>query len=129
MVDGERGSPRAVSAPANLHLGVNVPTWVVEPGQAPRWADIQTLARSAEAAGIDTVWVPDHLQIRREGGFWECWTILTALAQVTSRVTLGPHVICTGFRNPDLLAKMAATLDEVCGGRLLLGLGCGLPQV
>src|SRR3712207_3157409 len=116
-------------APGRLQLGLNLPTWGVEPGRAPRWAGIQALARSAEAAGADTLWVPDHLQVRQGVGFWECWTILTALAQVTSRATIGPHVACTGFRNPALLAKMATTLDEVCGGRLLLGLGCGLPQV
>jgi len=82
--------------------------------------------------GIDTLWAPDHL--RRELpdgeriGFWECWTILTAAAEATTRIGIGPYIACTGFRNPALLAKMAMTLDEVSGGRLVLGLGSGVPE-
>ena len=61
-------------------------------------------------------------------GFWECWTILTAAAEATSRIEIGPFIACTGFRNPALLAKMADTLDEVSGGRVVLGLGSGVPE-
>ena len=82
--------------------------------------------------GVDTLWVPDHLQRDLASGerigFWECWTIVTALAEATTTVGIGPYVACTGFRNPALLAKMAATLDEVSGGRLVLGLGSGVPD-
>ena len=84
-----------------------------------------------EALGVDTLWVPDHLYRVLPGrppfGFWECWTILTATAEATTRIEIGPFIACTGFRNPALLAKMAATLDEVSGGRLVLGLGSGVP--
>ena len=70
----------------------------------------------------------DHLLFRFDGettGIHECWTILAAIAEATSRVELGTIVMCTGFRNAALLAKMAATLDHISGGRLILGIGAG----
>jgi len=92
---------------------------------------MRALARDVEAAGIDTLWAPDHLQRRVPRrptiGFWECWTIVTAAAEATTTIGVGPFVACTGFRNPALLARMAATLDEVSGGRVVLGLGSGVP--
>jgi alkanesulfonate monooxygenase SsuD/methylene tetrahydromethanopterin reductase-like flavin-dependent oxidoreductase (luciferase family) len=87
------------------------------------------MARTAEAVGLDSVWVGDHLLYDRppEGrrGPWEAWTTLAGLAAVTERVTLGPLVACAGFHEPAMLAKLAATVDEISGGRLVVGLGAG----
>ncbi|MDX6533503.1 MAG: hypothetical protein QOF68_1247 [Gaiellales bacterium] len=87
------------------------------------------MAEAAERAGFDSVWVGDHLLYRGddrgERGPWEAWTTLAALAAMTERVELGPLVACTGFHQPAMLAKLAATVDEISGGRLVLGLGAG----
>src|SRR5664279_2234644 len=88
------------------------------------------MARAIEAVGFDAVWVGDHLLYRWDGiaearGPWECWTMLAAIAAVTSRITLGPLVASTSFHAPAMLAKQAATVDEISGGRLILGLGAG----
>ena len=97
-------------------------------GATPRWGDIATMARLGEEIGVDSLWLPDHLLFQADDvitGQWECLTILSALAAVTRRVELGTLVVCTGFRNPALLAKMADTIEEISGGRLILGLGAG----
>ena len=77
------------------------------------------------------LWVPDHLMCAHPKtgearlAVWECWSVLAALAAATSDIELGTFVACTSFRNPALLAKMADTVDEISGGRLILGLGAG----
>jgi alkanesulfonate monooxygenase SsuD/methylene tetrahydromethanopterin reductase-like flavin-dependent oxidoreductase (luciferase family) len=98
-------------------------------GQTARWADLREMAAIGEAIGVDSIWVTDHLLHRAPNaeprGAWECWSHLAALASLTDRVTLGTLVVCTAFRNPALLAKMAATVEEISDGRLILGLGAG----
>jgi len=87
------------------------------------------MARLAEEVGFDSLWVGDHLLYRNAGeeptGPWEAWSTLAALAAITERVELGPLVACTSFHNPAMLAKKADTIDEISGGRLILGLGAG----
>src|SRR4051794_41968530 len=84
------------------------------------------MARAAEEVGFDSIWLGDHLLYGQpERGPWEAWTLLSALAAVTERVELGPLVACAGFHPPGLLAKMAATIDEVSGGGFILRLRAG----
>lgn len=96
---------------------------------ALRWADIRAMAKLAEEVGFDSFWLPDHLIFKNPGeephGPWECLSLISALAATTSRLELGTLVTCTSFRNPALLAKMADRIDEISGGRLILGLGAG----
>ncbi|HEV3095701.1 MAG TPA: LLM class flavin-dependent oxidoreductase [Candidatus Dormibacteraeota bacterium] len=94
-----------------------------------RWPEIAAMARLGEAIGFDSIWVGDHLLYRDDTygarGPWEAWTQLAGIAAVTSRIALGPLVACTSFHNPAMLAKLAGTVDEISGGRLILGLGAG----
>ena len=93
-----------------------------------RWPDLRAAALAAEEAGFDGLWTWDHLRDpdgAAAPGVPEAWTVLTALAEVTRRVSLGPLVLNVANRPPGVLANMAATLQMVSGGRLLLGLGAG----
>jgi alkanesulfonate monooxygenase SsuD/methylene tetrahydromethanopterin reductase-like flavin-dependent oxidoreductase (luciferase family) len=94
-----------------------------------RWPEIIAMTKLGEQAGFDSVWVGDHLLYRDEvhgaRGPWEAWTMLAAIAASTSRIKVGPLVAATSFHNPTMLAKMAVNVDEISGGRLILGLGAG----
>lgn len=107
-----------------LRVGIFLPQY-----PPTRWADTLEAAQEAEQAGLDSVWLEDHLLVRSPGepstGPWECWTFLAAIAARTRRVAVGTIVSATAFRNAALLAKMAASVDEVSEGRLILGLGAG----
>jgi probable F420-dependent oxidoreductase len=113
-----------------LTLGLNLP--YVEhsmDGRTPRWSDILAMATAAGSMGFAAVWVSDHVGFGDPhgdwSGAWESWTLLSALAASTDRMDLGTYVLAAPFRHPALLAKMAETLDEVSGGRVILGLGAG----
>jgi alkanesulfonate monooxygenase SsuD/methylene tetrahydromethanopterin reductase-like flavin-dependent oxidoreductase (luciferase family) len=92
-----------------------------------RWDDVRAGAVAAEGAGFDGVWLNDHLagSVHGETRVLECWTTLTAIAAVVPRIAIGPMVLNVANRDAGTLAVMAATLQEVSGGRLLLGLGAG----
>jgi len=108
-----------------LRIGIQLP----EVERDVRWPEYVAMARAAEAVGFDSMWLGDHLLYRGDGrperGPWEAWTLLSALAAVTERIGLGPLVACLAFHSPGLIAKMAATVDEVSGGRFVLGVGAG----
>jgi probable F420-dependent oxidoreductase len=108
-----------------LRVGIQLP----EVERVVRWPELLDMIRAVEDLGFDSVWVGEHLLYRWPGqparGPWEAWTLMGAIAGVTSRIAFGPLVACTNFHNPALLAKQAATLDEIGGGRFVLGLGAG----
>jgi probable F420-dependent oxidoreductase len=106
-------------------VGVQLP----EVERDVRWPEIVSMARAAEANGFDSIWVGDHLLYRGDGrperGPWDAWTTLAALAASTERVRLGPLVACGAFHPPGIIARMAASIDEVSRGRFVLGIGAG----
>ena len=108
-----------------MKVGVQLP----EVEREVRWPELAAMARAAEECGFDSIWVGDHLLYRGDGrperGPWDCWTMLAGLAGVTERVELGPLVACTAFHPPGILARQAAAVDELSGGRLVAAFGAG----
>lgn len=89
---------------------------------------LRSVARQAEEGGYHSIWVPDHLLNPVKGEKFpsqESWTVLSALAALTTKVKLGHTTVCYAFRNPALVAKMGATLDHISGGRFILSVGAG----
>lgn len=108
-----------------LRLGIQLP----EVERIVHWPEYLHLAQQAEDLGFDSLWVGDHYLYRGDGrperGPHEAWTLLAALAASTSRITFGPLVACTAFHPPAVMAKMAATIDNISNGRFIVGLGAG----
>jgi alkanesulfonate monooxygenase SsuD/methylene tetrahydromethanopterin reductase-like flavin-dependent oxidoreductase (luciferase family) len=108
-----------------VRIGIQLP----EVEREVRWPEYLAMAQAAEEVGFDSIWLGDHLLYRdgdgRDRGPWDAWTLMAALAAGTQRVQLGPLVACTAFHPPGLIARMAAALAEVSGGRFVLGLGAG----
>lgn len=103
-----------------MHVGL------VLPQVSANWELAEKWARHAEEVGCDSVWVVDHvLGFPPERGILEAWTLMSAVAAITDRVEIGAQVLCQSFRNPALLAKMAATLDDVSSGRVRTLVGAG----
>jgi alkanesulfonate monooxygenase SsuD/methylene tetrahydromethanopterin reductase-like flavin-dependent oxidoreductase (luciferase family) len=110
-----------------VRIGIQLP----EVEREVRWPEYLAMAQAAEEVGFDSIWLGDHLLYRdgdddgHDRGPWDAWTLMAALAAGTQRVQLGPLVACTAFHPPGLIARMAAALAEVSGGRFVLGLGAG----
>src|SRR5262245_46165122 len=106
-------------------VGVQLP----EVEREVRWPEVRAIALAAEESGFESVWLGDHMLYRGGGrperGPWDVWTQLAGLAAVTERVRLGPLVAATAFHAPGLIARMAASIDEISGGRFVLGIGAG----
>lgn len=117
----------------SMGIGVMVP--IAERGAfggPVRVADMVEMARTAEAEGLDAVWLADHFLFRppvapdgEEYGLWEAWTAAAALAQATERIQIGLLVTCLGWRNPGIVARMTETIEDISQGRFILGVGAG----
>ncbi|MBT0160066.1 TIGR03560 family F420-dependent LLM class oxidoreductase [Candidatus Bathyarchaeota archaeon A05DMB-2] len=112
-----------------LKFGVFLPFYAYRPEEthSTHFDFIRNTALECERLGYHSVWLDDHLMFK-SSSILECWTALSALATLTNRIRLGTMVTCNTFRNPALLAKMAATVDVISNGRLEFAIGAGVQE-
>jgi alkanesulfonate monooxygenase SsuD/methylene tetrahydromethanopterin reductase-like flavin-dependent oxidoreductase (luciferase family) len=116
-------------SPQDVSLGLMFPVSQrhVFPG-TPHFTDVVDLTRRASAAGFETAWIADHFSFPDLAGLrgaWDAWTLMAAVAASVPDINIGPMVACTAYRNPGVIAKMTEMIDEISGGRFILGLGAG----
>jgi len=129
-------STTPITAPVNwptfrrdVSLGINIPN--SERNHylgTPRYADILAMSEAAVAAGFEVLWFDDHFSFPSDSGLrgqWDAFTLMAAIAAKVPDVQIGPMVACTAYRNPGVIAKMTEMIDEISGGRFILGLGAG----
>jgi F420-dependent oxidoreductase-like protein len=115
---------------AKIKFGVFLPFYAFQVGKvkpSSLFERIRDVVLECERSGYDSIWLDDHLMFGKQP-ILECWTTLSALVSITSNIRLGTMVTCNSFRNPALLAKMAATIDVISNGRLELGIGAGVQK-
>ena len=113
-----------------VNFGVFLPFYAFEleeKNTSQLFNNVQAAVLECERLGYHSVWLDDHLMFDKRP-LLECWTTLAALSSLTTKIRLGTMVLCSSFRNPALLAKMAATLDVISGGRLEFGIGAGFQK-
>lgn len=118
--------------PATRHatgFGIGIPVAQSKPGSDfPHFSDHLAFARTAAGAGFDGLWFADHFSFPSDDGLrgsWDAWTLIAAIAASVPGVHVGPMVACTAYRNPGVIAKMTEMIQDISGGRFILGLGAG----
>lgn len=116
-------------SPRQMSLGLMIPIREgAMGGETPRFEDLVTMATTARDAGFEVIWFGDHLTMgdgEAMTGAWEAWTMMAGVAARVPGIHVGPLVTGAGFRNPGLVAKMSEAMDEISGGRFILGIGAG----